>query len=240
MGLRSEKLSLDGRAVMKSLAFVAISAAAGQDIYHVASNLIGPVHPHPQINGWQDLIDAIRAYDPFRITVELTAAAFLASDLFSTSNKGKLRSKSIEIFETPALRKASLMTVSLMLGASLANTYSIVAPYYTPLLTHGVDAFLANLPQTDEGNASAFSLMKSPFDFHALALYTAYRYYRGDILLKPLTGAKQAAVTAGRGAYKVLSGLTSRISDRLADDTYSQTHRQESQPETQYKALGPR
>jgi hypothetical protein len=127
----------------------------------------------------------------------------------------KLRSDNLDIFNTPSLKAVALGSVATVVGAQIASTAALVGPFYAPLLTGGVEAFVNEYAKSEAAQQGVLTGSGSPFSLHAVAVFSAYRYMRED--LKP-----SAVLGATAGLYQsVKNKLSSLASEQPQDLTNS-------------------
>lgn len=206
MSLRSENIDLDGMAVVKAFAYTAIVYSIGQDVVSAVQGMAAaPVVEHPP-QTWKDFFDGLKSLPALRIGVQFVALVYLGQDFIEMAKPRSLRSRKVEVFRNPLAKGVAVGSVATVVGAQVASAALTVGPFYQPLLSDGFDAFMRSLPVTDEARQAIYADVESPFSFHALAVFTAYRYVREDFVPRPVRKAASGIMDTVRRALSVRTG----------------------------------
>jgi hypothetical protein len=108
-------------------------------------------------------LETIKASPTLALPTAILAVVLIGADL-----KGRSLGR---------LRWATAL-VTLALAVSIADTVVAVWPYYSPLFSSGLSAFLANLPANDAETTTLYARAGNPFEPAGIALMVAYIYCR--------------------------------------------------------------
>nr|WP_250808010.1 hypothetical protein [Neorhizobium tomejilense] len=189
MSLRSEFIDVTAMDAVKVMTYAAVTYSVGHEIMDFG---IGLMNPAPldavHIDSWKALFDGIRSAPTLRIGVHLVALAYLGQDVVNSLRPGLLRSEKLEVFGTSAMKKVAIGSVATLVGAPIASAVLTVGPFYAPLVTDGLEAFVSSLPATDEARAALTRDLESPFNLQTLAVFAAYRYMRHELVPETFKG----------------------------------------------------
>ena len=175
---------------VKALAYAAVAYTIGHEILSVAGGIADPTPIADQpVESWKAFFEDVKSSPALKIGVQFVALAYLGQDFIEASRGPELRSEKLEVFGSPMVKNAAVGAVATLVGAQIATAALTVGPFYAPLVTDGIDAFISSLPTTPEARQAVLHDVESPFSLHAIAVFTAYRYVRHDFVPEALRGA---------------------------------------------------
>lgn len=208
MALRSGKIEFGAMGVVKALAYAAVTYTIGHEIVAAVGNAIDPAPVTQVADTWKEFFEGIKSSPALKIGVQFVALAYLGQDFINARKDARLRSDKIEVFGSPIVKGVAVGSVATLVGAQIATAALTVGPFYAPLVTDGIDAFMRSLPVTPEAQQKLFDDVESPFSLHAIAVLTAYRYVRHDFVPDAVKGGLSGLQAIGKAlAHDRSSGL---------------------------------
>lgn len=190
MSLRSQKIEFGKMDVVKAMAYAAVTYSIGHEIIEVANAIANPAPVVADAaDSWKAFFEGIKTMPALKIGVQFVALAYLGQDLMNSRKPSSLRSGKIEVFGSPMVKSLAVGSVAALVGSQIATAALTVGPFYAPLVTDGVDAFLGSLPMSPEAREAVFNDVESPFSLDAIAVFAAYRYVRHDFIPAAVKGA---------------------------------------------------